>query len=36
LGERAEDTFLIRADDDRLSNQKVVLKIETDLLQALA
>ncbi len=36
LGERAEDTFLIRADDDRLSNQKTVLKIETDLLQALA
>jgi [protein-PII] uridylyltransferase len=36
LGERAEDTFLIRADDDRLSNQKTVLKIETDLLQTLA
>ncbi len=36
LGERAEDTFLICADDDRLSNQRTVLKIETDLLQALA
>ena len=35
LGERAEDTFLIRADEDRLSNTKTVLKIETDLLQAL-
>ena len=35
LGERAEDTFLICADDERLSNQKMVLKIETDLLQAL-
>ena len=36
LGERAEDAFLLRADDDRLLNQKTVLKIETDLLQALA
>ena len=36
LGERAEDAFLVRADDDRLLNQKTVLKIETDLLQALA
>ena len=35
LGERAEDTFLICADDDRLSNQRTVLKIETDLLTAL-
>ena len=35
LGERAEDAFLLRADDDRLLNQKTVLKIETDLLQAL-
>jgi len=34
LGERAEDTFLVRADDDRLSNAKTILKIETDLLQA--
>lgn len=36
LGERAEDTFLICADDDRLSNQRMVLKIETDLLTALS
>ena len=36
LGERAEDTFLIRADDNRLSNTKIILAIETDLLQALA
>ena len=36
LGERAEDAFLVRAEDDRLLNQKTVLKIETDLLQALA
>ena len=36
LGERAEDTFLVFADDDRLSNAKVILKIETDLLQVLA
>ncbi|MBT9614029.1 MAG: [protein-PII] uridylyltransferase [Burkholderiales bacterium] len=36
LGDRAEDVFLVRADDDRLLNQKIVLKIETDLLQALA
>ena len=35
LGERAEDAFLVRADDDRLLNQKTVLKIETDLLQAI-
>ena len=35
LGERVEDTFLIRADEDRLSNTKTVLKIETDLLQEL-
>lgn len=35
LGERAEDAFLLRADDDRLLNQKTVLKIETDLLQAI-
>ena len=36
LGGRAEDTFLIQADEDRLSNSKTVLKIETDLMQALA
>lgn len=35
LGDRAEDTFLICADDDRLSNQRTILKIETDLLAAL-
>ena len=35
LGERVEDTFLIHADEDRLSNTKTVLNIETDLLQAL-
>jgi [protein-PII] uridylyltransferase len=35
LGERAEDTFLVRADDNRLSNTKTILKIETDLMQAL-
>ena len=35
LGARAEDTFLVHADEDRLSNTKIVLKIETDLLQAL-
>ena len=35
LGERAEDTFLVQADDDRLFNAKIVLKIETDLLLAL-
>jgi [protein-PII] uridylyltransferase len=34
LGERAEDSFLIFADDDRLAHAKTVLKIETDLLQA--
>ena len=35
LGQRAEDFFLVCADDNRLSNAKVVLKIETDLLRAL-
>ena len=35
LGERAEDTFLVRADDDRLSNVKAVLRLETDLVSAL-
>ncbi len=35
LGERAEDTFLVRADDNRLSNTKTILQIETDLMQAL-
>ncbi len=35
LGERAEDTFLICADDNRLANTKTILKIETDLMQAL-
>jgi len=35
LGARAEDTFLIHADEDRLSNPKTILKIETDLLQVL-
>ena len=35
LGERAEDAFLVRAEDDRLLNQKTVLKFETDLLQIL-
>lgn len=35
LGERAEDSFLITADDDRLANQKTLVKIETDLLEAL-
>lgn len=36
LGERAEDTFLVRADDNRLSNTKTILQIETDLMQTLA
>ncbi len=35
LGERAEDTFLVRADDDRLGNVKAVLRLETDLIAAL-
>jgi len=35
LGERAEDTFLVRANDERLSNVKAVLKLETDLIAAL-
>lgn len=36
LGERAEDTFLITADDNRLHDPKAVLRLETDLLQQLA
>ena len=36
LGERAEDTFLVNADEDRLSNSKIVLNLETELMQALA
>ncbi len=35
LGERAEDAFLVHADDDRLSNSRTVLRIETELLDAL-
>jgi len=35
LGERAEDTFLVRAGDDRLGNVKAVLRLETDLIAAL-
>jgi [protein-PII] uridylyltransferase len=35
LGERAEDTFLIRASGERLNNLKVLLQLETDLVAAL-
>ncbi|MCL6555683.1 MAG: [protein-PII] uridylyltransferase [Burkholderiales bacterium] len=35
LGERAEDSFLVRADDDRLTNPRQVLELEADLIAAL-
>ncbi len=35
LGERAEDTFLVHAEDDRLNSEKLRLRLETDLLAAL-
>lgn len=35
LGERAEDTFLVRAEDDRLSHPREVVQLEADLIAAI-